>query len=80
MRPKPAFSPMNSGSVLESYCQDKSRAKGVRDAMTGKYFARYCGSWTLALHGEIYQKRSLAPIAQLMVGTANGAKKESGLE
>jgi hypothetical protein len=47
--------------------------------MIDKYFAGYCGSWTLALHGETYQKRISAPIAQLTVGTGNGARKGSGL-
>lgn len=47
--------------------------------MTERYFAGYCGSWTLAFSGETYQKRNLAPTAQIMVGTANGVKKDSGL-
>lgn len=41
--------------------------------------AGYCGSWTLALRGEIYQRRSLGPTAQFTVGIASGAKKGSGL-
>jgi hypothetical protein len=41
--------------------------------------AGYCGSWTPALRGEIYQRRSLGPTVRYTVGTANGAKKGSGL-
>jgi hypothetical protein len=49
--------------------------------MTDRCFAGYCGSWTLAFRGEIYQRRrrSLGPIARSMVGTANGAMKGLGL-
>jgi hypothetical protein len=77
-RRRPAFSPTNSGSALESYYRCRSQARDARDAMTDKCFARYCGSWTPALRGGIYQRRSLVPIARLTVGTANGAKKGSG--
>jgi hypothetical protein len=73
------FWPTPSGSALECYCRSRSRAWGVPDAMTDRCFAGYCGSWTPALRGEIYQRRSLGPTAQFTVGTASGAKKGSGL-
>jgi hypothetical protein len=39
----------------------------------------YCGSWTEALRGGIYRKRSLGPTVRSTAGTASGAKKGSGL-
>ena len=76
---KLVFSPTPNGSALECYCPRRSQAKGVRDVMTDRCFAGYCGSWTPALRGEIYQRRSLGPIARSKDGTANGAKKGFGL-
>jgi hypothetical protein len=73
------FWPTNSGSVLESYCRGKSRARDVRGVMTDKCSVRYCGSWTRALRGGTYQRKSLGPIARSTVGTASGAKKGFGL-
>lgn len=73
------FSPTPNGSALKCYCRGRSQAKGVPDAMTDRCFAGYCGSWTPALRGGIYQRKSLGPIARSTDGTANGAKKGSGL-
>ncbi len=79
MPKKLVFSPTLSGSALERYCRGRSLAKGAPDAMTGRCFAGYCGSWTEVLRGGIYRKRSLGPIVRSTVGTASGAKKGSGL-
>jgi hypothetical protein len=79
MPKKLVFWPTPSGSALECYCRGRNQAKGVPDAMIGRCFAGYCGSWTEALRGETYRKRSLGPIVRSTVGTASGAKKGSGL-
>jgi hypothetical protein len=58
--------------------QEPGQGRPRRD-VTDRCFAGYCGSWTPALRGEIYQRRTLGPTAQFTVGTASGAKKGSGL-
>jgi len=73
------FSLMPNGSVLERYCRRKSRDRDVPDAMTDKCLGGYSGSWTPAPRGGTYQRRNSDPIAQLTVGTASGARKDSGL-
>lgn len=80
LRPKrPVFSPTPSGSALERYCRGKSQARGVRGATTAKYSGGYSGSWIQALGGGTYQRRNLGRTARLTVGTASGARKDSGI-